>query len=134
MKIFKWVPSSNLIKQNKDHLNRRKLFDDDCANGNLGMDEDSNMSAASTASDSQVTFFSSLIFNFKYWGAKMYLSILFILSWGSYIYDSCIKILESFILLFLRMEVSNNKIWIILSLKIQKKMVSLISRFYIHVN
>jgi len=53
MKIFKWVPSSNLIKQNKDHLNRRKLFDDDCANGNLGMDEDSNMSAASTASDSQ---------------------------------------------------------------------------------
>ena len=54
MKIFKWVPVSKLVKQsNKEPLNRRKLFDDENSRNSLGMDEDSNMSVVSTASDSQ---------------------------------------------------------------------------------
>lgn len=54
MKIFKWVPGSQLVKKsNKEPLNRKRLFDDENSRNSLGMDEDSNMSVASTASDSQ---------------------------------------------------------------------------------
>jgi len=54
MKIFKWVPGSQLIKKsNKEPLNRKRLFEDENSQTSLGMDEDSNMSVASNASDSQ---------------------------------------------------------------------------------
>jgi len=54
MKIFKWVPGSQLVKKsNKEPLNRKRLFEDENSRNSLGMDEDSNMSVASTASDSQ---------------------------------------------------------------------------------
>jgi len=50
MKILKWVPVSQQSQKSKD-INRRRLFDED-SRASLGMDEDSNMSNISTASDS----------------------------------------------------------------------------------
>lgn len=50
MKMYKWVPVCHLVKNSRD-LNRRRLFDED-SRASLGMDEDSNMSVNSGASDS----------------------------------------------------------------------------------
>ena len=55
MKQFKWIPVSDLIKTKKP--DRKKLFNGAGEEGensrtSLGMDEDSNMSNISTASDS----------------------------------------------------------------------------------
>ena len=55
MKQFKWMPVSQLIKtKTKGEPKQRRLFTDDGDNSraSLGMDEDSNMSNISTASDS----------------------------------------------------------------------------------
>ena len=55
MKQFKWMPVSQLIKtKTKSEPKQRRLFTDDGDNSraSLGMDEDSNMSNISTASDS----------------------------------------------------------------------------------
>lgn len=52
MKVFKWMPV-NQIKKAQPNLNRRRLFENEDSRGSLGMDEDSNMSVASNASDSQ---------------------------------------------------------------------------------
>ena len=51
MKLFKWMPVSQLVK--KKDLNKRRLFEDDSSRNSFGMDEDSNMSNISNASDSQ---------------------------------------------------------------------------------
>jgi len=54
MKQFKWIPVSQLIKTKKPE--KKRLFngtgDDENSRTSLGMDEDSNMSNMSTASDS----------------------------------------------------------------------------------
>lgn len=55
MKQFKWMPVSQLIKtKTKTEPKQRRLFteDGDNSRASLGMDEDSNMSNISTASDS----------------------------------------------------------------------------------
>jgi len=54
MKQFKWVPVSQLIKKKIEQPKQRRLFtaDDGDSRASLGMDEDSNMSNVSTASDS----------------------------------------------------------------------------------
>ena len=51
MKLFKWMPVSQLVK--KKDLNKRRLFEEDSSRNSFGMDEDSNMSNLSNASDSQ---------------------------------------------------------------------------------
>jgi hypothetical protein len=51
MKLFKWMPVSQLVK--KKDLNKRRLFEEDSSRNSFGMDEDSNMSNMSNASDSQ---------------------------------------------------------------------------------
>ena len=56
MKQFKWVPVSQLVKRNMENREpkQRRLFNEDVDSRNsLPMDEDSNISNASTASDSQ---------------------------------------------------------------------------------
>ena len=55
MKQFKWIPVSQLIKEKKPE--KKRLFNgvgdaDENSRTSLGMDEDSNMSNMSTASDS----------------------------------------------------------------------------------
>ena len=45
------MPVSQLVK--KKDLNKRRLFEDDSSRNSFGMDEDSNMSNISNASDSQ---------------------------------------------------------------------------------
>jgi hypothetical protein len=51
MKLLKWMPVSQLVK--KKDLNKRRLFEDESSRNSFGMDEDSNMSNVSNASDSQ---------------------------------------------------------------------------------
>ncbi len=51
MKLFKWMPVSQLVK--KKDLNKRRLFEEESSRNSFGMDEDSNMSNLSNASDSQ---------------------------------------------------------------------------------
>ena len=54
MKILKWIPVHQPQQKGGGiNLNRRRLFEADENRANLGMDEDSNMSNISTASDSQ---------------------------------------------------------------------------------
>ena len=56
MKQFKWLPVSQMVQKKKPE--KKRLFNggggegDDNSRASLGMDEDSNMSNLSTASDS----------------------------------------------------------------------------------